>query len=348
MKENQLKIAVYGAGSMGTVLGALLSQTGADVTLITRNQAHVDGLKTSGAKIACAAVSKQFNIPVYAITPEEMQGKYDLIFLMTKQRDNAKTAEFLLDYLSKDGIICTTQNGLPEQQLSQIVGKGKTYGAVMSWGATFVGGGAVELTSVPSSMTIEVGGYENDNSKTALIAEVLKPIGKIIENENFVKTTDNLAGVRWSKLALNAAFSGLSCVTGLKFGEIAKRLRSRKIALSILKEVFAVANARGVRLAPMQGHDLQKLLGGNGIFHFLKGMALLPIAMKNHRELVSGMLKDIERGKKCEIDFIDGIVVKLGEEIGVETPVTATVVEIVHGIENGLYELSYENLKFFV
>ena len=347
--SNQLKpkIAVYGAGAMGTVLGALLTKTGADVTLITRNQAHVDGLNGKGAKIYCTAIGTQMAIPVSAITPAQITEKYDLILLMTKQRENEKTAKFLLDYLTEEGVVCTTQNGLPERVLSKVLGTERTYGAVMSWGATFVGDGAVELTSVPASMTVEVGGYENDNSKTQWIGDILKPIGEIIGNENFVKTTDNLAGVRWSKLALNASFSGLSAMTGLKFGEIAKRLKTRKVALKILEETFLVANALGVKLAPMQGHDMQKLLGGKGFFNQIKGMILLPIAMKNHRELVSGMLKDIEKGRKCEIDFIDGVVSDLAKQVGVDAPCVEQVVEIVHGIENGLYELSYDNINFF-
>ena len=346
-KKVNPKIAVYGAGAMGTVFGALLTKTGADVTLITRNQNHVDNLNKNGANILCTAVGTEMRIPVSAITPSQMTEKYDLIFLMTKQRENEKTATFLLDYLTDDGVLCTTQNGLPERLLSEILGAERTYGAVMSWGATFVGEGSVELTSVPSSMTVEIGGYENDNAKTQWIADIVKPIGEIINSQNFVKTTDNLAGVRWSKLALNATFSGLSCVTGLKFGEIARRIKSRKIALKILEETFLVANALGVKLAPMQGHDMQKLLGGKGFFNQIKGMILLPIAMKNHQELVSGMLKDIEKGRKCEIDYIDGVVAELGKQAGVSTPCVEKVVEIVHGIENGLYELSYDNINFF-
>ena len=101
MEVSTKKIAVYGAGAMGTVLGALLTKTGAKVTLITRNQAHVDGLKNQGAKIVCKAVSQEWNISVNAITPSEMTEKYDIIFLMTKQRDNAKTAEFLRKYRPK-------------------------------------------------------------------------------------------------------------------------------------------------------------------------------------------------------------------------------------------------------
>ena len=85
------KLAVYGAGAMGTVLGALLAKTGQDVTLISRNQAHIDGLKEFGAKIVCSAIGQEWTIPVNAITPDEMQDKYDVIFLMTKQRENRKS-----------------------------------------------------------------------------------------------------------------------------------------------------------------------------------------------------------------------------------------------------------------
>ena len=79
------KIAVYGAGAMGTVLGAFLAKTGNCVTLISRNKAHIDGLKSNGAKIFCTAINQEWTIPVYALTPDEMQEKYDIIFLMTKR-----------------------------------------------------------------------------------------------------------------------------------------------------------------------------------------------------------------------------------------------------------------------
>ena len=347
MRIDELKIAIYGAGAMGTVLGSLLTKSGRDVTLISRNKAHIDGLKSSGAKIVCKAVNKEMTVPVSAITPEEMKEKYDIVFLMTKQKENAEVVRFLLPYLTENGIICTTQNGFPERSVAEIAGKERTYGAVVTWGATFVGGGVVELTSAPTAMTMEVGGYENDNAYADTLVEVLRHVGEEVGSVNFVKKTENLAGVRWSKLSLNAAFSGLSVVTGLTFGEIAKRMKSRKIALDILKETFSVANACGVKLEPTQGHDLQKLLGGNGFFNRIKGLIILPIAMKNHKELVSGMLKDLQKGRKCEIDFIDGIVWKVGKEEGVATPRAEKVVEIVHGIENGLYEISYENIDFF-
>jgi 2-dehydropantoate 2-reductase len=117
--------------------------------------------------------------------------------------------------------------------------------------------------------------------------------------------------------------------------------------VDILQETLAVANASGVKLEPMQGKDMQKLLGGSKFFARLKGVIILPLAMKKHKDLVSGMLKDVQNGRKCEIDYINGVVVQVGKEYGIKTPRCEKIVEITHGIENGLYEISYENVDFF-
>ena len=92
---------------------------------------------------------------------------------------------------------------------------------------------------------------------------------------------------------------------------------------------------------------MAKLLGGRGVFGRIKAWFLLPIAMRKHKRLVSGMLKDVQKGRKCEIDYIDGVVVAEGLRHGVKTPLCEKIVEITHGIENGLYEISYRNLDFF-
>ena len=162
MKVNDLKIAVYGAGAMGTVLGALLTKGGlTNVHLITRNRAHVQGLQKTGATITYAEGDEE-SIAVRALLPEEMAEKYDVVFLMTKQRSNAEILNALLPYLKADSVVCTTQNGLPENSVASVVGEDRTYGAATSYGATFVGNGKVLLTSKKTGMSMEVGGYQND------------------------------------------------------------------------------------------------------------------------------------------------------------------------------------------
>ena len=347
MNAETARIAIFGAGAMGTVLGALLTKGGLTVDLITRNEAHVKGMRENGATVVCAADDKEINVKVNALFPSEATGKYDVVFLMTKQRHNAEILTGLLPFMHENTVVCTTQNGLPEISVAEIVGKARTYGAATSYGATFIGGGKVALTSKLEAMSMEVGGYENDNSKNGLLKEILSYVGKATGKTDFVKTTDNLLGARWSKLAINAAFSGLSVVTGMTFWEVAKKRKTRKIALGVLRECMDVANASDVKLAPMQGHDMEKLLGGRTPFKKFIAYLVLPFAMKKHKKLVSGMLKDVQSGRKCEIDFVDGVVVKEGAKVGVETPLCEKIVEIVHGIENGLYETDYRNADFF-
>ncbi len=346
MRAAEAKIAVFGAGAMGTVLGALLTKGGLQVDLVTRNEGHVRGLRERGAQIDCVADGVKTTVPVRAIFPSEME-KYDVIFLMTKQRHNGEIVQSLLSHLTENGVICTTQNGLPESGIAEIIGQDRTFGAATSFGANFCGEGRVELTSKMQAASMEFGCLGENSEGEALVEEILTCAGKAIENDAFVKRTDNLLGARWAKLAINAAFSGLSVVTGLTFGEVAKRKKTRKIALGILRECIAVAKASGVQLAKMQGHDMEKMLGGKTPFKRFVAYMVLPFAIKKHKKLRSGMLADVEKGRKCEIDFIDGAVAKAGRKVGVQTPFCEQVVEIVHGIENGLYEIDYKNADFF-
>ena len=122
MRATEARIAIYGAGAMGTVLGVMLKKGGLDnVDLITRNEAHVKGMREQGATVVCEADGIEINEKVNAILPAEMQGQYDVVFLMTKQRYNAETLTALLPYLKEDGVVCTTQNGLPEPSVAAIV-----------------------------------------------------------------------------------------------------------------------------------------------------------------------------------------------------------------------------------
>ncbi len=347
MTAQEAKIAVYGAGAMGTVLGALLTKAGLRVDLITRNQAHVQAMKTQGATLAYTATGREYVIPVHALLPEEMQGKYDVIFLMTKQRNNTEILTGLLPFLHEHTAVCTTQNGLPEASVAEIIGAERTYGAATSYGANFIGGGKVEMTSAPSAMRMQIGGYQNDGKKLPLLKEILSYLSNDA-NEGFVSVTDNLSGARWSKLAINAAFSGLSVVTGMSFGEVAKKRKTRKIALGVLRECISVAKADGVTLAKMQGYDMEKFLGGETAFGRFIAYLVLPFAIKRHKKLVSGMLKDVQNGKKCEIDFVNGAVCRAGDRVGVETPLCDKIVQLVHDIENGLCEIDYQNADFFV
>ena len=138
------KVAIYGAGSLGTVLGAFMTQNGVDVELVNRNKAHVEALREKGAHITGTV---EMTVPVKAIYPDEMEGTYEVIFLMTKQLFNAEVVTFLKPMLTEDGVIVTLQNGIPEPGIAEIVGKAHTMGCTVEWGATLSAPGECTLTS---------------------------------------------------------------------------------------------------------------------------------------------------------------------------------------------------------
>ena len=139
-----MRIAIYGAGSLGTILGAFISKAGVPIELINRNKSHVEALKKEGAQVVG---TMNFRQPVVAYTPDEMSGTYDILFLMTKQQHNAEVVQMLKGFLAPDGVLVTFQNGLPEMQIAEVLGEERVLGCTVAWGATMQSPGVCELTS---------------------------------------------------------------------------------------------------------------------------------------------------------------------------------------------------------
>lgn len=336
-----MNVAIYGAGGMGTVLGAYITKAGYEIDLINRNKEHINSLKKDGAHI----IGKiEFNQKVTALLPEEMVKKYDIIFLMTKQRFDKEIVKNLLPFMSEKAVVCTMQNGMPENSVASVIGKDKTIGCTMSWGATFKGSGISELTSEASreTLTFNIGKFgNNDNDLFNYIVELLETMGE-------VKVEDNFIGARWTKLLINSAFSGLSVITNATFGEIVKNRKTRLLALHAIKECIDVAHANNIKFEQIQGKDVVKLMNYTNILKKQLSLFLLPIAMKKHKSIKSSMLRDLEKGRKTEVDSINGIVCEYGIKANVKTPINDKIVEIVRLIENKELKPEWNNIRHFL
>lgn len=333
-----MRVAIYGAGSLGTILGAYISRGGEKIELINRNKAHVEALQTQGAHIIGTV---QFVQPVVAYTPAEMSGKYDIVFLMTKQQHNAKVVAMLKDFLAEDGVLVTFQNGLPELQIADIIGEERVLGCTVAWGATMQRAGVCELTSSPDALSFSLGSISaTRNRHFDKVKQLLELMGKVDVEENFI-------GTRWSKLLINASFSGMSAVLGCTFGEAAKPKASRRIVQALIKECIDVCKAGGIRIEPVQGKDIVKLLDYNNALKKAFSSFIIPIAIRKHAALKASMLQDLEKGKLTEVDAINGAVSAFGRKVGCPTPMNDRVVDIIHRIERGELSPSFDNLKFF-
>lgn len=333
-----MRSAIYGAGSLGTILGAFITKKGGQIDLINHNAAHVKALQENGAKVVGTL---EFTQPVSAILDTEMSGKYDIIFLMTKQLNNAAIVALLKEYLAEDGVIVTLQNGIPELQIGEIVGEDRVLGCTVAWGATMQGPGVCELTSAPDSLTFSLG------SLTGRMNHHWQDVKNLLEMMGPVELDTNFIGTRWSKLLINAAFSGMSAVCGCTFGEAAADKASRKVVQALIKECIDVCAKGNIKIEPIQGKDVVKLLNFNGPVKKAISFFIIPIAIKKHALLKASMLQDIERGKKTEVDAINGVVCAFGRKVGFPTPMNDKVVEIIHKIENGELKPSFDNVKLF-
>ena len=333
-----MRTAIYGAGSLGTILGAYISKAGVAIDLINRNKAHIEALQTRGAQVVGTV---QMTQPVTAYTPDEMSGTYDIIFLMTKQQHNAEVVTMLKDYLAEDGVVVTFQNGLPEVQIADILGDERVLGCTVAWGATMQGPGVCELTSEPDALSFSLGAITEKRSKHFdRVKELLTLMGT-------VEVEDNFLGTRWSKLLINAAFSGMSAVLGCTFGEAAGDRQSRRVVQALIKECIDVCAQGGIRIEPVQGKDIVKLLNYHNPVKKAFAFLIIPIAIRKHAKLKASMLQDLEKGKLTEVDAINGAVSAFGRKVHCPTPANDRVVEIIHRIERGELKPCFDNLKFF-
>lgn len=333
-----MRAAIYGAGSLGTILGAYITSKGGNIDLINHNEKHVQALNEKGAKIVGTV---DFVQKVKAITDKQMTGKYDIIFLMTKQQGNSETVPFLKDYLEDDGVIVTLQNGLPEHQIADVVGEKRVIGCTVAWGATMLGPGVCELTSSPDSLTFSLGTiFSETPNHMEEVVSLLKMMGSVEIDRNFI-------GTRWSKLLINSAFSGMSAVLGCTFGEAAAKKDSRRVVQSLMKECIDVCYASGIKIEPVQGKDIVRLFDYHNPVKKALAFMLIPLAIRKHANLKASMLQDLEKGKKTEVDSINGSVSQQGRRVGVPTPCNDKVVEIVHRIEAGELLPGRENLSLF-
>ena len=333
-----MRVAIYGAGSLGTILGAFITKAGVNVELINRNKAHVEALKSKGAQVIG---TMEFCQSVVAYTPEEMNGQYDILFLMTKQQQNSEVVNVLKNFLAPDGVLVTFQNGLPEMQIAEILGEERVLGCTVAWGATFKEPGVCELTSEPDALSFSLGSISDKRSKLfSKVKELLELMGDVDVEENFV-------GVRWSKLLINASFSGMSAVLGCTFGEAAKYRKSRRIVQALIKECIDVCKRGGIRIEPVQGKDIVKLLDYTNSLKRAFSFFVIPIAIRKHAKLKASMLQDLEKGKLTEVDAINGAVSVYGRKVGSPTPMNDRIVEIIHRIEKGELKPSFDNLQYF-
>jgi 2-dehydropantoate 2-reductase len=306
-----VKIAILGAGALGCAIGATLTEGGHETWLLARSRVHVDALRRDGLQVDDANGSRR--IAVRAATGPSDVGVADLVIVLVKSFHTDSAMRGALALIGPHTCVLSLQNGLGHEDiLADIVGRERVLA-----GKTYVGGvrrGPGHIQSGVTGKATYIGELDGRlTPRVQAIADAFNSAGLV------TTVSENIVGTMWDKLLVNVATGALTGITRLTYGQLYEEPLLKSTALAAVSEAIAAAQASGVRLS-MTDPEQAWTLAAEG----------LPAAFK------TSMLQSLEQGSITEVDFINGAVVRAGQRLGVPTPVNATLVACIKGIERAM------------
>jgi 2-dehydropantoate 2-reductase len=294
-----MKIAVLGAGAVGCYYGGLLARAGHEVTLIGRPQ-HVEAIRRDGLDMDTRSFHE--TVVLQACTDIDGVRGAQLILCCVKSQDTEESARELSAHLDADAVILSMQNGVDNaERLSRILGRQvipvAVYVATEMFGPGRVrhhGRGELVIGASPDSTTL---------------APLFSGAGIPVE------ISDNVVGALWAKLVLNCAFNALSAITQLPYRRLMDAEGVQQVMTDAVAECLTVARAEGVLVPGDTWAAVQRIA-------------------RTVPDQMSSTAQDLARGKRSEIDYINGHVLRRGEALGIPTPVNRTLHTIVKLLES--------------
>src|SRR5215470_14622158 len=317
------KIAIVGTGAVGGYAGAHMVQAGEDVTFIDPWPENVEHMRKHGLRVTHARDVAEFAVPVRALHVTDVQqlakeAPVDIAFVCMKSYDTAWATMMIRQYLAPDGFVVSLQNCMNEETIAGVVGWGKTLGCIAS---------SISV-NLPEPGHIHRGAGKGGAAHTVFragevhgrITERAKEIGRLVGFADSALVTNNLWGERWSKLVANAMQNGLSACTGLSGGEMLQNEPIRRFAARIGSEAIRVGQAHGYQLEDIL-HLPPETIARAGEGDEAAMQTCDAQRFKDAAHTAAGqrpsMGQDMQKGRRTEIDFMNGLVVREGAKVGV-------------------------------
>ncbi len=312
-----MKIAIVGAGAMGSILGAHFVIGGAEVYFVDPFEAHIRSMQDNGLKFQINQEEPQY-LKVTAVTSaDQIKEKMDLILFMVKGLYTESAAQGAKCLADENTYCLTLQNGVGNAEiLADHFNSDKILAGVVEFGGRMVEPGFVTALINPTAkIAFASTTAEEPNEFILSVAEILTKAGL----KAFAKKKSEIESVIWFKLAKNCSGNPICAVTRLPLGPYNNTEEGLPIEKAVFEEVEAVANAQGIKLADQgKPHKISK-----------------DSQMYNH---LPSTAQDVKARKKTEIDFLNGAVVRMGEKYGVPTPYNHMITALVKIVEQ-----NYEN-----
>ncbi|MDP9857428.1 ketopantoate reductase family protein [Agrobacterium tumefaciens] len=293
-----MKIGVIGAGAMGGLFAARLTNQDHDVALIEVSQATIEAVEGGGLRVSGLFGDKSYRLPVG--TADRYTDAFELLIVFTKGMHTTSAMEAAKHLIGPDTWALTVQNGIGNvEAIEPFVDRDRIVMGMTNWPSTLIEPGFI---NVSGEGEIKIWAANGQGS------ERLKAIGSALDRSGLnCKLDPDVEAAIWEKLAFNSALNSLAAITGLTVGEMGDRQESRAIVFTVLDEVVAVAMAKGLTV---NADSIRQ-----SVEH----------AFANHRQHKPSMLQDRLAGRRMEINTITGAISKAAAGLGVTTPVTATL-----------------------
>lgn len=330
---NKLKIGIVGAGAVGGVICAMLAEKGYDVEVAKRYNSDIVIDDYIGLEIVGKFGNR--NILVKAVNGvDSFTTKKDVIFVLTRAYDAAEVAKQCLPYLTENGIIISSQNVMNVEEMISVVGADRLFALIINWSATRFNKAKMEVTK---SGNMIIGNF-GDKSQTYL--EVMQ---RILSNIAPTEISSNIIGDIWSRTIINSCISSVGALTGVNLGRNMMVNTTNKIFKNIIFESMNLANNLKVEVKNYDALNYYDFTS-SGFKAWRYRNAMLRRLKKQNAHFVSSCQRAIENNQKCEIDYLNGYFVKLGNKYNLNVPTNHRVYDMVKEVESGERHMLMENL----
>ena len=335
---------------MGAYAGGYMARGGQDVTLVDPWPANVERLRTHGLRLSGLSAEECFTTDIAALHVGEVQQlsrrPADIVFLCMKSYDTAWATMLIKDYLAPSAFVVSLQNCINEPTIAAVVGWGRTLGCIASNISVELSGPGDVRRGVPRG---------DEHHKVFRVGEVhgritprVKAVAELVGLADNVIVTANLWGERWSKLVLNAMGNGVSAASGLTSNACDREAVTRWLAIRLAGEAVRVGTASGFELEAMAGfaaEDWVKAMDGDASVRAAIEDSMLESTHTRGEDQRPSMAQDVDKGRRTEIDDINGVVMAKARELGIETPANAGLHAVVKRIEQGSATPSLDLLR---
>ena len=330
------RLAFMGAGAVGSYVGGHLSRAGADVTLIDPWPDHIDTIKRDGLKLE--GTQGEYLVHPKALHLHEVQSLFkdpvEIAFVCTKSYDTVWATTMISQYLAPGGFIVSLQNSINEERIASVVGWGRVVGCIASSiSVNAYAPGHVTRTVQPGGPGYTVFRVGEVHGR---ITPRVQELAEMLTAIDSSKATPNLWGERWTKLVINSSGNGVSAITGLGGKDMALNPDVRRLSIQLTGEAIAVGQALGFAIEKIRGLEpdvlRQAAQGDQAAFEQVEANTLKGIARMTEEGRPSTG-QDIQKGRRTEIDFLNGLVAQKGDEAGIPTPTHKALVQVVKEVE---------------